>query len=152
TPINCLPIMSLRPAPVQAHAVGFGLSTGADYIDYLISDRTFMPPEAQAFCTERLVYMPDCFLPAFLRPAEAGGDKRAEHGLPEHGVVFMNFNEAVKFEPRMFGTWMRILQAVPDSVLWLGTWHAPVHANLRREAEARGVSGDRLIFAKIVPH
>src|SRR5690606_22536682 len=64
----------------------------------------------------------------------------------------MNFNEAVKFEPRMFGTWMRILQAVPDSVLWLGTWHAPVRANLRREAEARGVSGDRLIFAKIVPH
>jgi predicted O-linked N-acetylglucosamine transferase (SPINDLY family) len=152
TPISCLPIMSLRPAPVQAHAIGFGLSTGADYIDYLISDRTFMPPEAQQWCAERLVYMPDCFLPAFLRAAEDGDDSRAEHGLPEDGVVFMNFNEAVKFEPCMFGAWMNILRAVPGGVLWLGTWHRPVRENLRREAEARGVAGERLVFAKIVPH
>ena len=152
TPISCLPIMALRPAPVQAHAIGFGLSTGADYVDYLISDRTFMPPEAQRWCAERLVYMPDCFLPAFLRPAEEGRDEREAHGLPTDGVVFMNFNEAVKFEPRMFDAWMRILLAVPGSVLWLGTWHRPVRENLKREAEARGVRGDRLVFAKIVPH
>jgi predicted O-linked N-acetylglucosamine transferase (SPINDLY family) len=152
TPISCLSIMSLRPAPVQAHAIGFGLSTGADYIDYLISDRTFMPPEAQRWCTERLVYMPDCFLPAFLQPAERGRDARAEHGLPQDGVVFMNFNEAVKFEPRMFDVWMNVLRAVPGAVLWLGTWHRPVRENLRREAEARGVAGERLVFAKIVPH
>lgn len=152
TPITCLPIMSLRPAPIQVHAIGFGLSTGADYIDYLVSDRTFMPPEAQRWCTEKLVYMPDCFLPAFVGEAEPGEDQRRDHGLPENDVVFMNFNEAVKFDPRMFSAWMRILQAVPDSVLWLGTWHGPVRNNLRREAEARGVSGDRLVFAKIVPH
>ena len=152
TPISCLPIMSLRPAPIQAHAIGFGLSTGADYIDYLISDRTFMPPEAKRWCAEQLVYMPDCFLPAFLRPAADGADRRAAHGLPGDGVVFMNFNEAVKFEPRMFSVWMNILRAVPGSVLWLGTWHGPVRENLRREAEARGVAGERLVFAKIVPH
>jgi protein O-GlcNAc transferase len=152
TPISCLPIMSLRPAPLQAHAIGFGLSTGADYIDYLISDRTFMPPGAQKRCSERLVYMPDCFLPAFLRPPEQGEDTRRAHGLPKDGVVFMNFNEAVKFEPRMFGVWMNILRAVPESVLWLGIWHRPVRENLMREAEARGVSGNRLVFAKIVSH
>jgi predicted O-linked N-acetylglucosamine transferase (SPINDLY family) len=48
----------------------------------------------------------------------------------------------------MFDVWMRILQQVPGSVLWLqGGSHENVKENLRREAQARGVQPDRLVFA-----
>lgn len=152
TPISCLPVMALRPAPVQAHAIGFGLSTGADYIDYLVSDRAFIPPEEKACVREALVYMPDCFLPAFAQPQEADQLGRGFWRLPEDGVVFANFNEPVKFEPRLFDLWMRILKGAPGSVLWLGSWHRVTAEALRREAARRGVDPERIVFAPIVKH
>ncbi len=42
---------------------------------------------------------------------------------------------------------MRVLKAVPDSVLWLLESRPPFAENLRREAEARGVDGARILFA-----
>jgi predicted O-linked N-acetylglucosamine transferase (SPINDLY family) len=42
---------------------------------------------------------------------------------------------------------MRLLQAVPGSVLWLLEGNTSVARNLRLEAETRGVSADRLVFA-----
>jgi len=48
----------------------------------------------------------------------------------------------------MFDVWMRILKQIPDSVLWL-LWRSPAaENNLKREAEIRGVSADRLIFTR----
>ena len=47
---------------------------------------------------------------------------------------------------------MRLLQRVPGSVLWLYKSSEAVAANLRREAEARGVDPDRLVFASSMPN
>lgn len=152
TTISCLPITAMRPAPVQAHYLGYGLTTGAEYMDYLITDQTFTPPELSRYCSERLVYLPYSFLPAQLTALEDKAVTRADCGLPDDGFVFCNFNQPAKFEPAVFSLWMRILESVPDSVLWLGDWNEATRANLRREAEARAVSADRLIFAEIVPH
>jgi len=40
---------------------------------------------------------------------------------------------------------------VPDSVLWLFRSHAEAEANLRREAERRGIDPTRLMFADKLP-
>jgi predicted O-linked N-acetylglucosamine transferase (SPINDLY family) len=62
--------------------------------------------------------------------------------------VYCSFNNAYKFNPQMFDVWMRILQRVPGSVLWLqGGGQEGVKENLRREAGARGVDPARLVFA-----
>jgi predicted O-linked N-acetylglucosamine transferase (SPINDLY family) len=45
---------------------------------------------------------------------------------------------------------MRLLQAVPGSVLWLRHPAEPAASNLRREAAARGVDPARLVFARRV--
>jgi predicted O-linked N-acetylglucosamine transferase (SPINDLY family) len=42
---------------------------------------------------------------------------------------------------------MKLLQAVPGSVLWLLEGNRFAAANLRKEAQARGVAADRLVFA-----
>ena len=152
TTISCLPVMAMRPAPVQAHFLGYGLTTGADYVDYLITDRTFTPPHLAAYCSEKLVYLPYSFLPANRVPIDGATITRTDCGLPDDGLVFCNFNQPAKFEPVAFSLWMRILKSVPGSVLWLGDWNRATRENLRREAEARDVAMDRLVFAEILPH
>ena len=72
-------------------------------------------------------------------------------GLPEHGFVFCCFNNNYKILPATFAQWMRILQKVEGSVLWLFENCAEAIVNLRREAEKRGVHPDRLVFAKPLP-
>jgi protein O-GlcNAc transferase len=49
----------------------------------------------------------------------------------------------------MFDLWMGLLRETPGSVLWLLGGPVPLERNLRREAGARGVAPERLIFA---PH
>jgi predicted O-linked N-acetylglucosamine transferase (SPINDLY family) len=46
---------------------------------------------------------------------------------------------------------MRLLSDVDDSVLWLSAGHAALSAQLRAEAEQRGVYGERLPFAPRLP-
>ena len=75
---------------------------------------------------------------------------RSELGLPEQGFVFCCFNHPWKINGRMFDIWMRLLQNVPDSVLWLFRSNEAASANLRKAAQASGVSPDRLIFARFV--
>ena len=72
---------------------------------------------------------------------------RAEAGLPDAGFVFCCFNNNYKITPDVFDVWMRLLQRVTGSVLWLLEDNAVASRNLRLEAEARGVRADRLVFA-----
>ena len=109
---NRLAIFTLRPAPVQAHWLGFSTTIGADYIDYLISDRQFMPPEFEPHCTEKLLYLPDSFVATTRSPISDEPVSRADAGLPEDGFVFANFNGQYKMHPHMFSTWMRLLRKV----------------------------------------
>jgi predicted O-linked N-acetylglucosamine transferase (SPINDLY family) len=46
---------------------------------------------------------------------------------------------------------MRLLQAVPQSVLWLLDWNTWATQNLQREARQRGIDAGRLIFAPKLP-
>jgi protein O-GlcNAc transferase len=76
---------------------------------------------------------------------------RRECELPETAFVFCCFNNPYKILPDIFDIWMRLLRANDNSVLWLIEGHATASANLRREAENRGVSPKRLVFAPRVP-
>jgi protein O-GlcNAc transferase len=56
----------------------------------------------------------------------------------------------VKLNPETFDIWMRLLQAVEGSTLWLLAHDRTAVDNLKRAAEARGVAGTRLVFAPFV--
>ncbi len=70
-------------------------------------------------------------------------------GLPESGLVLCAFTNTYKITAEVFAIWMRFLQAAPGSVLWLRAAAPEAMANLRREAETRGIDPRRLVFA---PH
>jgi predicted O-linked N-acetylglucosamine transferase (SPINDLY family) len=76
---------------------------------------------------------------------------RAALGLPENGIVFCAFNSVFKITPEVFGAWMRILERVPGSVLWLVAGNPTARNHLRDEASRRGIDGGRLVFAESMP-
>ncbi|MEC8821227.1 MAG: hypothetical protein VYA08_10065, partial [Pseudomonadota bacterium] len=142
-------IFSYRPAPLQVSYLGYPGSMGADFIDYLIADRTLIPEQSQKFYSEKIVYMPHCYqVSDNSRLTVKPGVTRAELGLPETGFVFCCFNHNYKITPREFDIWMRLLTRVEGSVLWLRRSNKWSKINLKKEAEIRGVDPGRLVFAQ----
>jgi predicted O-linked N-acetylglucosamine transferase (SPINDLY family) len=143
-------ILGLKPAPIQVSYLGFPGTMGADYVDYIIADRVVIPEEQRRHYRENVVRLPHAYLPGDCSRAIAPAPSRAEAGLPERGFAFASFNNSYKFAPETFEIWMRALKRVSGSVLWLGTTNVAAARNLRREAQARGVEPERLIFAPFV--
>ncbi len=135
-------------APVQAGFLGYPGTSGGRFLDYMIADAVVIPPGAEADWSEQVVRLPGCFLPTDdRRPIATEGITRARFGLPEDGFVFCCFNNTHKILPAAFDAWMRILAAVPGSVLWLREENAPATANLRAAAAARGIDPARIVMA-----
>ncbi len=143
-----LGILARRPAPIQVNFLGFPGTSGAPFIDYIIADDFLIPESARQQYSEKIVYLPDCFQPNDRKRLIAERTpSRGECNLPDGGFVFCSFNNSYKLNPGVFDVWMRLLKAVPESVLWLVANNKPAVDNLRREAAARGVSPERLVFA-----
>lgn len=140
-----------RAAPVQVNYIGFPGPSGNGYIDYTIADSVVIPPEYRPGYSEKIAYLPESYLMYDLPRSEGKSYTRAEHGLPESGFVFCCFNNNFKITPSVFDIWMRLLGRVPGSVLWLLAANVTARSNLRAEAERRGVSPDRLVFAPRLP-
>jgi predicted O-linked N-acetylglucosamine transferase (SPINDLY family) len=133
---------------VQVSYLGYPGTMAAPFIDYIVADPWVIPEAEQPFYSEKIAYLPDSYQANDRRrqPAERV-PSRTEAGLPEHGFVFCCFNNSWKITAPVFDVWMRLLAAVPGSVLWLLEDNRWAAENLRREAAARGVSPERLIFA-----
>jgi predicted O-linked N-acetylglucosamine transferase (SPINDLY family) len=149
---DCRPgIFARRAAPLQVNYLGFPGTMGADFIDYIVADPIVVPKSVEDAYAEKLVYLPHGFMPAdSTRRVGEETPTRAEAGLPPDGFVFCSFNASYKLTPEMFDVWMRLLKTVEGSVFWLGQIHPTAARNLKREAEARGVSAERLVFAPYV--
>ena len=141
-----------RPAPLQVGFLGFPGTMGTDHMDYLIADATVIPDGDLRFYTEKIAWLPDSYQATDRdRAIAAEAPTRAAIGLPERGFVFCNFGNSYKIVPAMFDCWVRTLQAVEGSVLWLLDDNRAATANLRAAAAARGLDPARLIFADFVP-
>jgi len=140
-------VLAYRPAPVQVAFLGFPGTLGADFIDYIIADRHVVPASDRIHYTEQVIHLPDTYLPNDFAPTIHSPPTRTEAGLPPSGFVYCCFNAPYKYSPAMFEVWMRILKAVPDSVLWLREASATAIRNLGKEAERRGIAVGRLLYA-----
>jgi len=147
-----LGVFAERCAPIQVNYLGFPGTMGASFIDYIIADKTLIPAESQRGYSEKIVLLPNSYQPNDRqRKISDRAFTREELGLPDAAFVFCCFNNNYKIFPETFDAWMRILKAVDGSVLWLLEDNATAAANLRKEAQARGVDNRRLIFAERMP-
>jgi protein O-GlcNAc transferase len=142
-------IFSHRAAPIQVNYLGFPGTIGADYIDYIIADEIVIPLESRQYYSEKVVYLPNSY--------QANDDKkkissrqftRSELGLPEAGFIFCCFNNAYKITPATFDGWARIMEKVEGSILWLLGNSQIVKDNLIKEALARGITAERVVFSE----
>ena len=149
---NRLGIFAQRCAPVQVSYLGYPGTTGADYMDYVIADKTVLPPSLYPHFTEKPVLLPHSYqVNDSQRRISERVFTREEVGLPAQGFVFCCFNNNYKILPATFDAWMRVLQAVPGSVLWLLEDNAGAARRLKEQAQERGVDPQRLVFAQRLP-
>ena len=147
--INSRPgIFAMRAAPLQVSYIGYLGTMGADYMDYLIADPVIVPEQAQQHYVEKIVYLPSYQANDSKRRIADTIFTREQLGLPEKGFVFCSFNNSFKITPESFSSWMRILNAVENSVLLLLADNESVERNLKNAAVLRDVAADRLIFGK----
>ena len=145
-------VFAPRPAPIQVNYLGYPGTMGASYIDYVIADQTVVPDECRKFYSEKIAILPNTYqVNDRKRVISDKAFNRSDVGLPSQGFVFCCFNNKYKITPHVFDRWMRILKQVEGSVLWLLEDNASSASNLKKEAVARGVSVERLVFAKRVP-
>jgi predicted O-linked N-acetylglucosamine transferase (SPINDLY family) len=144
-------IFARRAAPVQVSYLGYLGTMSASYMDYLIADEAIIPESHRRHYSEKIVYLPSYQVNDSRRRIADRRFTRDESGLPPEGFVFCCLNATYKITPGTFDRWMRILRRVPASVLWLLGGSGSVEGNLRREARARGIAPERLVFAVKLP-
>jgi protein O-GlcNAc transferase len=143
-----LGIFARRAAPLQVNYLGYAGTLGADFYDYILADRAVIPEDHFKDYGEKVVWLPDSFMATESRRAISDTTPgRAAFGLPDRGFVFCSFNAPYKLSPEIFAVWMRLLNKVAGSVLWLLQPNEIAKANLQRTAEQAGIASERLVFA-----
>lgn len=153
----CSELFELRPAPLQINYLGYPATLGNRSLDYIITDAIITPPELASTLAEICIYLPhsyqlNCYpYPAdsqqFNLPPTSTENLKQQNNLPVDAFVFCCFNKSQKLEPTIFAIWMRLLQQVSHSVLWLLSDRLETETNLKSEAAQAGIDPERLIFA-----
>ncbi|KAI3798207.1 hypothetical protein L1987_33477 [Smallanthus sonchifolius] len=148
-------IFALQPAPIQVSYMGFPGTTGASYIQYLVTDEFVSPTRFAHIYSEKLVHLPHCYFVNDYKQKNLDvldpncQPKRSAYGLPENKFIFGCFNQLYKMDPEIFMTWCNILKRVPNSALWLLRFPAVGEMRLRAYAAAQGVQPDQIIFTDV---
>lgn len=92
-------IFALRPAPVQVMWLGYPGTSGASYMDYIVTDRITSPLDYAGQYSEKLAYLPDTFFvgdhrfmfPHLLKPGEGTSDLNRLTAIDcQAGVIRIN--------------------------------------------------------------
>lgn len=145
-------ICALRPAPIQVTYLGFPGTSGADFFDYIITDRVVSPIEHEAFYSEKFAYLPYAYQANDNKQRISNQNfSREQFGLPNNSFVFCSFTQNYKIDPVFFDVWMELLRGVDDSILWLYERNEETIKNITFECENRGINAERIFFADSMP-
>lgn len=153
-------MLAHQPASVQVAYMAFAASTGADYIQMLVTDKVTTPPEYRHFYQESLLLMPASyhvnshsmrFKDAPSPPSDASSlaAARVAAGLPSKGTIFCSYNQFFKFDLAILRAWSRLLAADHAASLLLVKFMFHEHAGprLARLIAERGAMERQLIMA-----
>ncbi len=143
-------IVAARAAPLQIAYIGFLASCGMPSVDYIVTTKDLFPKKKQSGFTEEPLYLGGTYLVVDPDTELQPGVTRAQFNLPETGTIYCALLNSYKITPEMFGAWMNILRAVPDSVLWLVDENPTTRKNLESYATAHGIDAGRLHFSQRV--
>ncbi len=142
-------LFSKRIAPIQINYLGYPGTTGSDQIDYIIADRIVIPKESKKFYSEKVLYMPTCYM-CFdsKRKFPKMIYKKKDLGIPNNSFLMTGFHQASKITSREFNCWLKVMIKVEESILWLRETNTIAKSNLKNKFLEQGISDHRLIFAE----
>jgi len=143
---NRIEVLGYKPAPIQVTAIGYPNGTGLPTVDYRLTDTYADSMAADSHSVEKLVKLPNCFLPFIQLTVAKNSFSKEDFGIPPHGVAMASFNALHKLNPRVLGIWNDILTAQPDIFLLLSFKNVHVKAlrdNIRIHFKK---NMDRIIF------
>ena len=132
---------------MQVSYLGFPGTCAIPGVDWILADRFVMPEALRPFHTEQPLYLPACYQVSDRQRPVGARPTREQYGLPADAFVYCSFNNNFKFTDEVFDGWLRILDQVPGSVLWLLADNEWSRANLLARAQGHGIDPARLIFA-----
>ena len=145
----CVNLFSKRLAPKQISFLGYPGTTGGDAIDYLIADENTIPKKLSKFYSEKILYMPNTFLPFDNTiQVEEKDITRKDYGLPEEKFILAAFHRIEKMNPMVLDIWAKILNNLDEAILWIQEPYSIAKENLLYELNERGIRKDKIYFAK----
>lgn len=114
--VPTLRLAALRLAPVQAMSWGHPVTSALPTIDAFLSSAAMEPPDGERFVTESLVRLPGLGLALQPLAPGPGVRTRADFGLPDDAVVYVNTQSAFKLLPQADAAVVRIAREVPGAV------------------------------------
>jgi len=138
-----------RIAPTQINYLGYPGTMGTNCFDYILADQVTIPKEKKKFYSEKVLYLPNCYLPmSHRKEVKTNNTLRSDFKLPENKVIFCSFNNQNKITPHIFDIWINILKRVDKSILWILVKNSISQKNIILEAEKRNLDPKRIIFAE----
>ncbi len=146
-------LFARRLAPVQINYLGYPGTSGASFMDYMITDRVTVPEANADGISEQQIVMPYCFQANDDKRLIGPMQRREIYGIKEDAFVFACFNNSYKINPDIFDDWMKILKGSPShAILWLIGERPEQTERLCHEAIKRGIDSERLIFAPYIEY
>ncbi len=140
-------IFNKRCAPIQVSYLGYAGTTGLKNMDYLIADKNVITNKYRKFYSEKIIYMPDSFMPN--NESQIISKKinlKEKEGLPKNSIVYCCFNKHYKITPKIFDLWVNILNNVENSVLWLNSAEQQTKENIYKHSKRMGLNPERIFF------
>ena len=150
---NRMGLFAERVGKKQINYLGYPGTTGAQFMDYIITDKFIIPEKDQKSYTEKVLYLPNCYQ-SNQKNDSASKNKysKSDFNLPENKFIYCSFNNHNKITPEIFLSWMKILKRVKNSVLWLYLTNETAKNNILLETKKVNISADRIIFASSIEH
>ncbi len=152
---NRMMVFAHKPVPLQITYLGYPTTTGLSAIDYRLTD-SYVDPEgvSEKFNAEKLLRLPHSYFCYFPADETAHAQVNELPALCNGYITFGSFNNYTKVSSKVRNLWVKILQAVPQSKLFLKS--SGLHFDdpqLRQRVERQfaelGIPPERLI---LTPH
>jgi len=111
-------VLCLKPAPMQVTWLGFDAS-GLPSIDYFIADPYVLPDNAQDYYQETLWRLPQTYLAVDGFEVATPTLRREDFGISSDAMIYLTVQAVEKRHPDTIRLQMQILQAVPNSYLFI---------------------------------
>lgn len=141
---NSLLSLKDHPAKVICSTLGFGYTTGLNFIDFYVGDELFLPETSQQFFAEKLMAI-DAAFPAAV-PANKG-DTRPLPALTNGYVTFGSLSRSVRLNENVLSAWAEVLKSVKNSRLIINSinfQHRTEQERLLSEFLLMGIEPNRI--------